>query len=86
MSLLRFIENKEDKWTILALIFNTIKETLLEMLNSPNFRANRKVIEKLITRLNPIFDINLFSENTEIRFDDIIKKITIINFSQLPTE
>lgn len=80
------IEEDKETWVNTAPNFTQIRKILENMLSSPGFKSNRKEIDRLITRLDPIFDINLFSKKTEIRFDEIINNVTIIDFSQLPTE
>jgi len=58
------LENDKDSCNSVPPKFSNIKKTLREIMLSSEYKSNKKEIERLLTRLESIFDINLFSKET----------------------
>jgi len=65
--------------------FLNVKENLEQMMTEgPS--SIRSVIITLFNRLEPIFDIEIFSKATSIPFEEIVKRTTAIQLKDLPTD
>jgi hypothetical protein len=78
-------ESKSDTWSNHPPTFNDIQKYLTKRAEDGT-STEKNTIQGIFSRLDPIFDYNVFSPETIIKFQDIIKTKTIINLSSLPSD
>ena len=76
-------EDNNSTWTNPAPTFADIQQNL-DRLAEKGSRAEKESINGIFARLNPIFDYGIFSANTVMPFEDLIKGRTIVNLGVLP--
>jgi len=62
--------------------FSDIKKNIFRQENS----KNKNSIESLISRIEPLFDIEIFKEGNEIEFNNLLSKTTVVELKDFPTE
>lgn len=76
-------DKDKSTWSNAPPNFLNVKENLQMM--SEGSSSIRSVITTLLNRLQPIFDIEIFSKATSIPFEEIVKRTTAIQLKDLPT-
>lgn len=79
------IDSKDPKsWNKTPPTFFEIKENLLQFREEDS--QTRGIVDTLLNRLEPIFDIEIFSKETSVSFEQMTTKNTAIELKNLPTE
>lgn len=78
-------ENNPESWNNFPPTFNDI-HNYLNLMSEEGTSSEKNAIQGIFSRLDPIFDYNVFSPETTIKFEDILKSNTIINLSKLPND
>jgi len=78
-------EDDEATWKHTPPTFADIQENL-ERLADKGSRAEKESIKGIFARLDPIFDYGIFSAETVIPFEDLMKGQTVINLGILPND
>jgi hypothetical protein len=77
-------EKENTTWGNTPPNFSDVKRFLEETMEESS--QSRSVVITLLNRLEPVFDIEVFSGPTTISFDQIVKQPTAIQLKDLPTE
>ncbi|MCK5217859.1 MAG: ATP-binding protein, partial [Methanosarcinales archaeon] len=78
-------ENNPESWNNFPPTFNDI-QNYLNQKSKEGTSPEKNAIQGIFSRLDPIFDYDVFSPETTIKFEDILKSNTIINLSKLPND
>ncbi len=79
------IEKDEATWGREPPTFLNVKRNL-ELLMEDSSSSVRSIVMTLLNRLEPTFDVEIFSGNTTIPFKEIVKRTTSLQLKDLPTE
>lgn len=78
-------ENNPESWNNFPPTFNDI-HNYLNLMSEEGKSSEKNAIQGIFSRLDPIFDYDVFFPETTIKFEDILKSNTIINLSKLPND
>ncbi|MEW5949010.1 MAG: DUF87 domain-containing protein, partial [Thermodesulfobacteriota bacterium] len=78
-------EDENSTWLNPAPTFDDVQKNL-ELLGDEGSRAEMDSIKGIFARLDPIFDYGIFSAETVMPFEDLIKDQAIINLGILPND
>ncbi len=76
--------NKKVVYDVEAPSFIHVKNNLIEMMNDS--ALSRQVVEKLMNKLYPIFDLGVFSKPTTLTFEELFTTTVAIQLKELPTD
>ncbi|MHA1381848.1 MAG: ATP-binding protein [Candidatus Helarchaeota archaeon] len=78
-------EEKRSSWKKIPPTFENIQKNL-EKISTEGDSQTKSSIKGIFARLDPIFDYGIFSAETLLPFEEIMKNQTIVNLGNLPNE
>ena len=68
-------------------VFTNVWRNINNIQRDKSYKYNRSTVQSLLTRVEPLFEVDIFREKTtEIPFEKIIEKTTAIELKDFPTE